>query len=26
VAYAFGFALAYLFMNGNPTVFLYYQF
>lgn len=26
VAYGFGFALAYLFMNGNPTVFLYYQF
>ena len=26
VAYAFAFALAYLFMNGNPTVFLYYQF
>jgi alginate O-acetyltransferase complex protein AlgI len=26
VAYAFAFAVAYFFMNGNPTVFLYYQF
>ena len=26
VAYGFVFALSYLFMNGNPTVFLYYQF
>jgi len=26
VAYAIGFFAAYLYMNGRPTVFLYYQF